>query len=158
MLSAGFNLRRAMQDALGEKHFKLARKLLSKNPSESVLQETNKSKHNLLHTLAMHGGPIDIASTLVKKGVNPLAIDSFGRAPLHYAARGLSYDLCKFFIDHKANIVLKDVTGKVPLHHAAETCSPQCQPHLIGILTSVSPPDWQDQGIPTSLMFNISQL
>ena len=91
MLDEGYNLMHAMQDAMDEKKFQLCLTLLSKEPDDAVVQQTNSKRQNLFHVLCQNSRECQavhltrLYTTFKKRGVSPLEQDSIGRTALHYA-------------------------------------------------------------------------
>jgi len=138
LLDAGFNYQIAMDDAMALKHFTLVKKLLSKTSDEVVRGVVEKTKRNLLHTLALYNGPLDIAEKLVSRGINPTALDATNRQPLHYAS---SPELAQFFLTHGADPSVRDSSNATPLNNMASRGV--LSPDLISVLnaTGLNDPD-----------------
>jgi ankyrin repeat protein len=104
MLDNDYDYMHAMQDAMDEKKFMLVLTLLSKTAKDEVVQQKNKKDQNLFHILAMNADGCSeehlkrIYQTLLKRGVDVRAKDSFARNALHYAVIGNSLVLVKMLL------------------------------------------------------------
>ncbi len=47
------------------------------------------------------------------------APDQYGRTPLHWACRGVNFDIVKYLVETGANVNAADINGMVPLHNVA---------------------------------------
>lgn len=72
-----------------------------------------------IHDVAQAGN-LDSVAALVKADPTLVrALDRLQRTPLHWACRGVHFDLVRFLIDHGAYVNAVDVNGVTPLHSVA---------------------------------------
>ena len=85
-----------------------------------------------LHMTPLHAastyGHLEVASLLLKSGVNPNSRDDFGRAPLHRISQGgqlLKMEsllkIARLLLNHGADLSVTDYEGWTPIHAAARS-------------------------------------
>ena len=79
-------------------------------------QMTETGYHALHFTIA--GKRPEMVAWLLKNGVNVEVTDTFGRTPLHLAARRNDIGILRLLLAHGANIYAQDYDGRIPLDGA----------------------------------------
>lgn len=87
------------------------------------LHEMDGSLQNPLFT-AIRRNRIDVMNLLLDKGFNIQTRNDEGATPLHIAAMKDSHDLCKFLLDHGADMGATDIYGKIPYSYLGDTNNP----------------------------------
>ncbi|CAK85722.1 unnamed protein product (macronuclear) [Paramecium tetraurelia] len=109
LISDGYDLQRAIEDAMMEDQFKLVRTLLLKVKDDEVIKKYNQNNQNLFHIFAIKGRncnedmAILIAEELSRRGVDRIANDYQMNTPLHYACTYSFNKMIKYFLDRKGN-------------------------------------------------------
>ena len=121
LIDKNYDYMLAMEDALSEAKYQLLLNLLKKTSKDSVVQHFNSKHQNLMHTLAMHGGNAShqqlnaIYSQFLKRGVEHMAVDIYGRTALHYAVIAKNYTMTNILLNSKYDPNLEDKERETPL-------------------------------------------
>ncbi|CAD8087427.1 unnamed protein product [Paramecium primaurelia] len=109
LISDGYDLQRAIEDAMMEDQFKLVRTLLLKVKEDSVIQKYNQKHQNLFHIFAIKGRncnedmAILIAEELSRRGVDRISNDNEMNTPLHFACKNNFIQLIKYLLHRKSD-------------------------------------------------------
>ncbi|CAD8079248.1 unnamed protein product [Paramecium primaurelia] len=109
LITDGYDLQRAIEDAMMEDQFKLVRTLLLKVKEDSVVQKYNQNHQNLFHIFAIKGRncgqdmAILIAEELSRRGVDRMSTDNQMNTPLHYACKHDFLQMIKYFLHRNSD-------------------------------------------------------
>ncbi|CAD8085273.1 unnamed protein product [Paramecium sonneborni] len=104
LISDGYDLQRAIEDAIMEEQFKLVRTLLMKVKDDEIVQRQNQNKQNLFHIFSIKGRKctdeiaLMIAEELANRKVDRDAKDDQNNTPLHYAAQNDFYGMIEYLL------------------------------------------------------------
>ncbi|CAK63631.1 unnamed protein product (macronuclear) [Paramecium tetraurelia] len=104
LISDGYDLQRAIEDAIMEEQFKLVRTLLMKVKDDEIVQKQNKNKQNLFHIFSIKGRQctdeisLMIADELASRQVDRNAKDDQNNTPLHYAAQNDFFGMIQYLL------------------------------------------------------------
>ncbi|CAK74015.1 unnamed protein product (macronuclear) [Paramecium tetraurelia] len=109
LISDGYDLQRAIEDAIMEEQFKLVRTLLMKVKDDKIVQKQNKNKQNLFHIFSIKGRKcteeiaLMIADELANRQVDRNAKDDQNNTPLHYAAQYDFFVMIQYLLQYNCN-------------------------------------------------------
>ena len=87
--------------------------IYGKETHVNVNAKISFDKYTPLH-LATDTGRLDMALTLILRGADVNAKDTFGETPLHRAAKKGNELMTKILLDNGANVFAKNNDGKIP--------------------------------------------
>lgn len=105
LLDKRYDYMLGMENALTEGKYQLLLNLLRKTAKDSVVQRYNDNDQNLIHILAMHGGNANLSQLqeiykqFLKRGVQQMAVDIYGRTALHYAVIFRNLQMIKLLLE-----------------------------------------------------------
>ncbi|CAD8092465.1 unnamed protein product [Paramecium sonneborni] len=109
LITDGYDLQRAIEDAMMEDQFKLVRTLLLKVKEDSVIQKCNHNNQNLFHIFAIKGRncsqdmAILIANELSRRGIDKNPTDNLMNTPLHYACQNNFPQMIKYLLNRNSD-------------------------------------------------------